>query len=109
MHLNHCVDIIAQNLMCSANTDIVTLQWVEKQFYPFPDFNVNHQCRDFDALLDWAMENSVDVEMWMTQERPKEIDVVPASKEMKEWIKKQHEGSNGSSNADVSWHDHSHS
>jgi hypothetical protein len=94
--------------MCSASTDIVTLQWVEKQFYPFQDFNVNHQCRDFDRLLDWAIENSVDEDMWMNQKRPEKLNVVPASKEMKEWIKKQTENANSTSSADVSWHEHDH-
>lgn len=94
--------------MCSANTDIVTLQWVEKQLYPFPDFNVNHQCRDFDALLKWTMENSVDEDMWTNQKRPKKTNIVSASREMKEWIQKQIDNANTSSNADVSSHDHDH-
>ncbi|KIN08640.1 hypothetical protein OIDMADRAFT_107231 [Oidiodendron maius Zn] len=58
VHLNHCVNIIAQNLMCSENTDFITLQWVEAQFYPYPDFNVYHQCRDIDSLLDWTTKTS---------------------------------------------------
>lgn len=68
--------------MCSANTDVITLQWVETQYFPFQDFNVNHQCRDFDALLDWTIENIVEEEMWVNQRRPKGIKQVPAPKEL---------------------------
>lgn len=108
VHLNHCVDIIAQNLMCSANTDVITLQWVETQFFPFPDFNVNHQCRDFDTLLDWTMQNSVDEKMWVKQSRPKGIKEVPAPKEMLDWIKKGEHTLNGVNTVDVLRHDHHH-
>ena len=27
--------------------------------YPFPDFNINHQCRDFAAIKQWQNEHAV--------------------------------------------------
>ncbi|KAI9743513.1 MAG: hypothetical protein M1818_002826 [Claussenomyces sp. TS43310] len=82
VHLNHCVDILAQNLMCDANVDLYTLQWMETQGHPFPDFNLNHQCRDFDALVDWRKENGVDIDMWVAMEKPQGATQVPAPPEM---------------------------
>ncbi|KAH8655477.1 tat pathway signal sequence [Xylariales sp. PMI_506] len=53
VHTDHCIYIVLQNLMCSATADMVTNPWVEGQITPFPDFNINRKCRDFDAILDW--------------------------------------------------------
>ncbi|KAN0122841.1 protein of unknown function (DUF3328) domain containing protein [Hyaloscypha variabilis] len=46
------------NIMCTANTDLVTMNWMETQSNPFPDFNISHQCRDFEPLVEWMKENS---------------------------------------------------
>jgi hypothetical protein len=56
--------------------------------YPFPDFNVNHQFRDFDALVDWAVESTVDQTLWKKQDRPKGVKEVPAPMELLDWIAK---------------------
>ena len=53
IHTDHCLHVILQNLMCSATADIFTNAWVEGQVHPFPDFNVNKKCRNFDAILEW--------------------------------------------------------
>ncbi|KAI6804059.1 hypothetical protein KC363_g6449 [Hortaea werneckii] len=53
VHTDHCIHIVLQNLMCSATADIITQPWVEGQLHPFPDFNVNKKCRDFETLLSW--------------------------------------------------------
>ncbi|KAH8665683.1 hypothetical protein BGZ61DRAFT_366243, partial [Ilyonectria robusta] len=55
----HCTDILMQHLMCNGNLDIITFNWVETQSNPFPDFAVNHQCRDFDAIYEWQDKHSV--------------------------------------------------
>ncbi|KAH7082624.1 hypothetical protein BKA63DRAFT_403231, partial [Paraphoma chrysanthemicola] len=59
VHTDHCIHIVLQNLMCSATADIITQPWVEGQSHPFPDFNVNKKCRNFDALLEWHEENMI--------------------------------------------------
>jgi hypothetical protein len=53
VHTDHCIHIVLQNLMCSATADIITQPWVQGQLHPFPDFNINKKCRNFDALLEW--------------------------------------------------------
>ena len=64
-----------------SNTDLSTLQWMEGQSHAAPDFNINHQCRDFDALLEWRKENSVDMGMWKAMKKPEDAVVVTAQKE----------------------------
>ena len=58
-HLNHCVDILLQNLMCDADVEPVTYVWHEDQPMPYPDFGVYKQCRDFDRLLEWHDANQI--------------------------------------------------
>ena len=61
-HLSHCVDILRQNLVCQANVDVHTYNWVETQRYPFPDFGIRHRCRDHGAVLEWLREKGTHVE-----------------------------------------------
>lgn len=61
VHLRHCVDIVTQNLMCHADTSMVTMTWLEEQDRPWPDFSVNKKCVDFDKLVQWRDENALDV------------------------------------------------
>lgn len=53
-HLRHCTSVLLQGLMCHADAEVITHEWREDQPWPFPDFGVVKQCRDFDAFLDWA-------------------------------------------------------
>lgn len=61
-HISHCVHIILQNIMCSPNLDVYLHFWADANPSAFPDFNVNHKCFDFERLLKWQEENSVDIE-----------------------------------------------
>ena len=77
--------------MCTANTDLYTLNWMETQGYPFPDFNINHQCRGFDTLLEWRKENSVDINKWVAMKKPENAKQIPAPEEILELIRHEHE------------------
>ena len=61
-HLSHCVDILRQNLVCQANVDLHTYNWVKTQRYPYPDFGIKHQCRDHGAVVEWLKEKGTHVE-----------------------------------------------
>ena len=86
VHLNHCVDVLAQNLMCTGNTDMYTLNWMETQDHPFPDFDINHRCLDFDALVDWRMREGVDIEKWLAMKKPEGVRQVKPSKGIEELL-----------------------
>ncbi|KAI0927033.1 hypothetical protein AcV5_007676 [Taiwanofungus camphoratus] len=60
-HLDHCVEIIRQNLMCAADVGVITYDWLEGWDIPFPDFNTWHQCRNFDKILEWSIEHRVHI------------------------------------------------
>lgn len=60
-HIDHCLDSLRQFLMCKADVSIVTYDWLDNHRRPFPNFNVQHECRSFDAVNDWARERSLDI------------------------------------------------
>ncbi len=41
LHVNHCVDILAQAVQCSGNLNLITLHWVETKDLPWPDMYVS--------------------------------------------------------------------
>jgi hypothetical protein len=56
-HLTHCLEALAQHLMCKPSFELITHNWIEKQNLPFPDFGVNKKCWDYEALLGWKEKN----------------------------------------------------
>jgi hypothetical protein len=63
-HVDHCIDMIRQVLMCHSDVTLVTHAWVDGYDTPFPDFGTWHKCRDFDAIARYAESAAVaDVEV----------------------------------------------
>lgn len=64
-HKAHCVHMLLQALMCSADVGIITHNWVhnerieEPKTRPMSDFNVVKKCADFNGLLAWTRKNAV--------------------------------------------------
>ena len=59
-HLDHCADMLRQKLMCDADANLVTYNWIKNHYAPKPNFNVQHQCRNYERLLDLAAQLKVD-------------------------------------------------
>lgn len=79
-HLSHCTSILLQNIMCHADTEVVTHVWQEGNPVPWPDFGVKKQCRDFNALVEFR--DVMDVEdSWdkfrLYSNRPSDAIVFP--------------------------------
>lgn len=53
-HFGHCVELLRQSLMCLADTTIETKNKVTKGVQ---GFGVQHQCRDWNQLLEWTNEH----------------------------------------------------
>ncbi|OGM44990.1 hypothetical protein ABOM_005775 [Aspergillus bombycis] len=58
-HLDHCIDMLRQKLMCDPDVGMVTYVWAKGWKQPFPDFNTIHKCRDYSKVLEWARRNYV--------------------------------------------------
>ncbi|KAG2029616.1 hypothetical protein BDR03DRAFT_880314, partial [Suillus americanus] len=44
---------------CHSDVTMVTYDWVEGLDDPYPHFNIPHQCRDFEKVLDWVDDHHV--------------------------------------------------
>jgi Mycotoxin biosynthesis protein UstYa len=54
MHVDHCIETIRKNLMCTADvTPFFTIMDDTAKSGKRPDFNTQHKCRNFDKLKDW--------------------------------------------------------
>ncbi|KAG2361938.1 hypothetical protein BDR07DRAFT_1408130 [Suillus spraguei] len=62
MHLDHCIEMIRQNIMCNADVTMITWDWVERHKFAYPNFNTRHQCRNYEKILDWAVEHAVHID-----------------------------------------------
>jgi hypothetical protein len=51
-HSAHCFDYLRQSIMCAGDTNL------EGKSETGPGWGSEHQCVDYDALLEWANEHS---------------------------------------------------
>ena len=86
-HKKHCIHMLLQNLMCHADLDIITHNWVHYNITdqpnrpyaePFADFNVIKKCKDFDAILNWTEKHAVHdlAKRWKELEMPEGAEFV---------------------------------
>lgn len=54
LRIEHCVDRIRQGIQCASNTGSVYYYWRDDLSQWVPNMENTHQCRDFDAILQWA-------------------------------------------------------
>ncbi|KAI0388635.1 hypothetical protein F5Y17DRAFT_474350 [Xylariaceae sp. FL0594] len=60
-HVYHCIDDVRQALMCNPDISIYTHVWVPGYRKPWPNFDVEHECVNWDILNGWAKKNSFDM------------------------------------------------
>lgn len=53
-HADHCFSYLLQTLLCHADVGVMTTTWSEQDNEFLADFNVTRQCRNFDAIREWA-------------------------------------------------------
>jgi len=61
--LDHCVEMLRQNILCSADVGMITFEWVRGSIRPYPNFNTPHQCRNWEKIRDWGIQNAVHIPM----------------------------------------------
>jgi hypothetical protein len=60
-HIDHCIEMLRQQLLCVADVGIVTYSWV-KPWGLYPDFSTMHKCRKLDKIVAWADQNALPVD-----------------------------------------------
>lgn len=78
IHLRHCVDILTQDMICHADADIVTYNWMDTQHHPFPDFSINRKCRNLNTLFEWRDKRKVNMVRYMEMKKPLGVKQIPA-------------------------------
>ena len=54
MHVDHCLESIRQEVLCSANVNVYTLRWTpHNRFMPAVSVSQPNACVDWDALHEW--------------------------------------------------------
>ncbi|KAI0162275.1 hypothetical protein GGR57DRAFT_498616 [Xylariaceae sp. FL1272] len=53
-HIDHCIDTIREMLMCKADVSVVTYDWIESYGWPWPNFHIGRECRDWSKIVDWT-------------------------------------------------------
>ncbi|KAG2126596.1 hypothetical protein DEU56DRAFT_915983 [Suillus clintonianus] len=61
LHLDHCLEMIRQNIMCSADVTMITWDWVQGHSVPYPNFNTRHQCRNIEKIMNWNIEHAIHI------------------------------------------------
>ena len=77
LHMGHCIDSLRQTIQCQANMDLVTNNWVQPLDLPWPDFNVQHMCRNHDAILAWQEANQFDDDQFDALRKPEGAKLTP--------------------------------
>ncbi|KAK8016829.1 hypothetical protein PG993_015018 [Apiospora rasikravindrae] len=74
-HLDHCVDVLRQHLMCHADLEPFVFNWRVGQEKPYADFAVRKTCVDFEYLLEWAEEHKDPrhTELWKSIQKPEGV------------------------------------
>ncbi|KAG1810682.1 uncharacterized protein BJ212DRAFT_1378144 [Suillus subaureus] len=62
LHLDHCIEMIRQNIMCNADVTMITWYWVQGHTVPYPNFNTRHRCWNFEKIIDWSVEHAVHID-----------------------------------------------
>ncbi|KAF9803519.1 hypothetical protein IEO21_09657 [Rhodonia placenta] len=53
MHLDHCIEMLRQNILGTADVGLITYDWVHSYNRRHPNFNTLHRCRNVDRILEW--------------------------------------------------------
>lgn len=59
-HVDHCIDQIRQVIQCAADVSTNWLQWDEKWKSNMATGYTYHTCRDFNRVVEWAKERTVE-------------------------------------------------
>lgn len=57
---DHCIEMLRIAIMCESDVTPITLYVPDYQDDPTPDFSTMHTCRNFDRILEYVHENTMD-------------------------------------------------
>ncbi|PVH78108.1 hypothetical protein DL98DRAFT_590632 [Cadophora sp. DSE1049] len=60
-HVNHCIEMLRQVVMCKADTTLMTYEWLPDFPGPWPNFGIQHECVNWEKIDNWSKERSIDI------------------------------------------------
>ncbi|KAI0432185.1 hypothetical protein F5Y09DRAFT_166537 [Xylaria sp. FL1042] len=60
-HIDHCMDVIRQSIMCRADMSPMTFDWTLKSRVPEANFDTDHECINWNKVEAWLEERRVDI------------------------------------------------
>lgn len=73
-HVSHCLNTIRQNLMCSADLEMISGTWMVGQDYSFPDFSLQKKCKDFGQLQEYQERERVPRDLEAMMMTPSDVE-----------------------------------
>lgn len=86
-HTEHCLYAIMKQLTCHPSTEMFVFEWVEGNLAPYPDFNVQETCVNFDAILDWHNSSSRPRKEMLALRAPEGNPKLPLPEDIKNMIR----------------------
>lgn len=59
-HFDHCIDLLRQTVMCHGDISLHTYTWKDDYRWPWPTMETTHQCRNWDKLMEWSKNHSLE-------------------------------------------------
>lgn len=67
IHVGHCLDSLRQIIMCHADTELLTFEYVSEERYPNPrpnpNFLVERKCKNWDDIVAWVTDHHADLNL----------------------------------------------
>ena len=57
--------MLRQKIMCDGDVGVLTFNWVDVREDPWPNFNTWHKCRNFEGIVDWGLEHSLPLDLFL--------------------------------------------
>ncbi|OJJ42267.1 hypothetical protein ASPZODRAFT_105549 [Penicilliopsis zonata CBS 506.65] len=59
LHMDHCIELLRQSLMCQGDVGLYTFQWLEEYPGPYPRFSTWHKCRNQASIAAWIEQGAI--------------------------------------------------
>ncbi|KAI1173835.1 hypothetical protein F4777DRAFT_580598 [Nemania sp. FL0916] len=53
-HIDHCIDMLREVVMCHGDVSVLTYTWKEGYQWPWANFAIERECRDWNRITDWV-------------------------------------------------------
>ncbi|KAI4862669.1 hypothetical protein F4820DRAFT_450776 [Hypoxylon rubiginosum] len=73
IHIQHCLGMMMEHLLCSADAGFLTYNWMEHELHPFPDMSVQKQCKDWHQLVDYRDAHGVNLTKYVEWVKPEGV------------------------------------